>query len=128
MRFNYSAGVRQYKWRGWHQNEPIQNVKHFRMSFFVKFDSKVPPISENFGVKMHGHIFNDWVKTSVQGKWQWVEGDGGKGTVVDPMCEPALFTLLVRDVPAFMRYLVEARGEFSSAFGDIRVAHVNASP
>ena len=39
------------------------------MSFFIRFDSDIPPISDNFGVKMHGHVFNDWAKTCRKGKW-----------------------------------------------------------
>ena len=42
------------------------------MSFFIKFDSEVPPVSNNFGVKIHGHVFNDWVKTCKKGQWHWV--------------------------------------------------------
>ena len=42
------------------------------MSFYIMFNSDVPPVSNNFGVKIHGHVFNDWVKTCKRGKWQWV--------------------------------------------------------
>ena len=71
--FVYPPGEGKFQWRGWDQDDyPMNGVQYFRMSFFVRWDSTVPPVSENFGVKIQGHVYNDWVKTCKKGQWSWV--------------------------------------------------------
>ena len=68
----YPAGRSDFKWKGWHQHELIEDVTHFRMSFWIMFNHKIPRISENCGVKMHGKVYNDWINEAKKGKWLWV--------------------------------------------------------
>lgn len=61
-----------YKWRGWHQKDYVEGITHVRMNFWIRFDSVVPPVSQNFGCKIHGMIHNNWVHECQRGQWHWV--------------------------------------------------------
>lgn len=50
-----------FQWLGWKSTSLFAN-KILRVSFFVKFDGRVPEAEGNFGIKVFGVIYNDWVK------------------------------------------------------------------
>ena len=69
----YSEGARDYKWRGWHFDRMLPNVSHFRFSFWIKFQTPIPPLSHNFGIKIQGELHNDWIKKCVKDEWFFVD-------------------------------------------------------
>ena len=49
-----------YQWFGW-QDKVFAN-QGLRISFWIKFVGQVPSPSWNFGVKIYGAVYNDWVR------------------------------------------------------------------
>ena len=60
-----------YQWFGW-QNPMFAN-RILRISFWIKFLGRVPPPSNNYGVKVYGQVYNDWVSKCTANQWCFVE-------------------------------------------------------
>jgi hypothetical protein len=67
------------EWGSWRKSFPAGHW--LKVSFWIKFSGSVPPISKNFGVKLHGKLHNDWLQGEcTANEWSFV-------SVVDPcMC------------------------------------------
>eukprot|EP00494_Astrolonche_serrata_P013270 UN13387 len=70
--FQYNSGgsSKPFQWVGWCRSFPKGHF--FRMSMWIKFHKKVPPISGNFGLKFYGNVRNSWVKDCKPDKWHYV--------------------------------------------------------
>ena len=59
------------QWFGW-RNSLFSNKK-LQITFWIKFVDSVPKQSGNFGIKVYGALFNDFVKRCQPNKWCFVE-------------------------------------------------------
>lgn len=64
-----TSGGRQ--WFGWKNS--LFSGKKLRITFWIKFVDRVPKQSGNFGIKVYGALFNDFVKQCQPNKWCFVE-------------------------------------------------------
>ena len=59
------------QWFGWKNN--LFSRQKLRITFWIKFVDSVPKQSGNFGIKVYGALFNDFVKQCQPNKWCFVE-------------------------------------------------------
>ena len=59
------------QWLGWQSR--IFADETLRISFWIKFVDRVPKMSWNFGIKVYGALYNDFVHKCVRDKWCYVE-------------------------------------------------------
>ena len=60
-----------YQWIGW-QDRMFAN-QNLRISFWIKFEGRVPARGSNFGMKVYGRVYNEWVSKCKPNKWCWVQ-------------------------------------------------------
>ena len=60
-----------WQWFGW-QDRLFAN-KYLRISFWIKFLGQVPSRSGNFGMKVYGQVYNDWVSRCKVNEWCFVK-------------------------------------------------------
>ena len=84
-------------------HDALNEVSFFRLSFWIKFETNVPEKSNQFGVKMFGKIYDDWVDTCSQGEWNWVSVvapksglDGGHMLIIFDSCVHPVSALVTR--------------------------------
>lgn len=41
--------------------EPIEGVNSFHVKSAIKFEGQIAPKADDFGLKVHGVLFNDWL-------------------------------------------------------------------
>mmetsp|Transcript_14503 Transcript_14503/g.41538 ORF Transcript_14503/g.41538 Transcript_14503/m.41538 type:complete len:264 (+) Transcript_14503:222-1013(+) len=68
-----TKGRQGMQWYGWQVDRP---GVLFRVSCQIKFLEKVPPPSNNFGLKIHGKTDNSWLTHVVPGKWAHISSSG----------------------------------------------------
>ena len=59
------------QWFGWQSNTFSRQT--LRITFWIKFGDRVPTPSRNFGIKVYGALFNDFVRRCQSNKWFFVE-------------------------------------------------------
>ena len=59
------------QWLGWQSK--IFSGEKLRISFWIKFVYRVPAPSGNFGIKVYGMVYNDFVKRCKANVWCYVE-------------------------------------------------------
>jgi len=59
------------QWVGW-EDVAFANQK-LRVTCWVKFVEKVPEPSHNFGIKVYGVLYNNWLKECTPDTWHYVE-------------------------------------------------------
>ena len=61
------------QWCGWKCHE----FAWIRVSAWIKFvGGTIPPPSDNFGIKIHGAVYNDWLKDCRADEWCFVSAGG----------------------------------------------------
>mmetsp|Transcript_6567 Transcript_6567/g.9920 ORF Transcript_6567/g.9920 Transcript_6567/m.9920 type:complete len:303 (-) Transcript_6567:111-1019(-) len=91
------GGSMPLQWVGF--QEVGRGFNWIRLSFQIRFNTFVPPRSDNYGAKLHGEIRNEWVTRAEVGEWLWVS-EVGKGTNCDTSYVIIIFdTCVVDDKP-----------------------------
>ena len=60
-----------WQWLGWQDRVFANQILH--ISFWIKFVKRIPVQSENFGMKVYGQVYNDWVRECKVNQWCFVE-------------------------------------------------------
>lgn len=61
-----------HQWFGWSVGPLHFASKILRIGFGIKFEKRVPELSLDFGIRVHGVLYNEWIKNCTKDEWCFV--------------------------------------------------------